>query len=385
MKFIINTTNLQNGGALQVACSLLNEWNKHCATYEFHICLSPQLAKTCANIQFNKHINIYIFEQHSTNKFIKLIRNRQRLKQIEASTKPDAVLTIFGPALWQPKVPHIVGFANGYYLFDRAQYIQEKICTDFLKRIYYYSRRWLMLQQLKKEAQQFWVETAQAQEQFSKAISVPLNKIQVIGNCASILGQTISPKHRNQNTYRLLYLSAFYEHKNFSIIPFVIDELKKRGILCQFCVTLPDAAFQSIFGHVKNSNYLLNLGPIASMEIGQAYADADAVFMPSLLETFSANYPEAMYMRKPILCSDYAFSRSICQDAALYFNPFDAHDIADKINILMQDKLVQANLIAAGSRLVIQMETPESRAKKLVQQLVQLAANTNKTDTSCVA
>lgn len=383
MKFIINTTNLKTGGALQVASSLIVAWNQHCPQHEFHICLSPQLVKQFTNIPLNKHILIYPFEHKGPTSLIDFIRNRQQLRSIEAKIKPDGVLSVFGPAFWTPKAPHLVGFANGYYLFDDSDYIKAKLKSNLLARFRYYSRRFLMLLQLKKEALQYWVETVYAQERLSTAMSIALDKIQIIGNCATISEHSISPK--NNNTFRLLYVSAFYEHKNFSIIPAVIDELEKRGLDCQFWVTLPDAEFQSIFGHPNNSKYLFNLGPIRTMEIGQAYANADAVFMPSLLETFSANYPEAMLMNKPLLCADLAFARSICQDAALYFNPFDADDIADKIQELIQNNEMQARLVAAGNRLVTQMETPESRAKKIVQQLMQMVNNDDKIDSSCVA
>jgi hypothetical protein len=51
----------------------------------------------------------------------------------------------------------------------------------------------------------------------------------------------------------------------------------------------------------------------------------------------------------------------------------------------MQDKALQTKLIAAGQQLVSQMETPRSRAEKLVQQLINIATSPVKTNTSCVA
>jgi glycosyltransferase involved in cell wall biosynthesis len=386
MKFIINTTNLQSGGALQVASSLLNEWNKHCAQHEFHVCLSPQMDNICKDSKFNEHIHFYSFNQHSSKGLIHLLRKRQQLHQIESRIQADAVLTVFGPGIWKSKAPQLAGFANGYYLFDDSDYIKAKLASDVWKKIYYYGRRWLLLQQLKKEAQYFWVETQKAQKRLSAAINVPSSKIQVIGNCASINTSTTSSQKSNSNKpFRLLYLSAYYEHKNFKLIPKVIAVLQQRGIDCQFCLSLPDADFNRIFGRNNYEQYVQNLGPIGASAISAAYANADAVFMPSLLETFSANYPEAMHMNKPLLCSDLDFARAICGNAAIYFNPFDATDAADTICKLMQDKALQTKLIAAGQQLVSQMETPRSRAEKLVQQLINIATSPVKTNTSCVA
>ena len=64
------------------------------------------------------------------------------------------------------------------------------------------------------------------------------------------------------------------------------------------------------------------------------YNQADAMFLPTLLETFSASYPEAMKMERPILTSDLDFAKDICGDAALYFNPLDSYDIANKIKTI---------------------------------------------------
>jgi glycosyltransferase involved in cell wall biosynthesis len=91
--------------------------------------------------------------------------------------------------------------------------------------------------------------------------------------------------------------------------------------------------------------------------------------MPSLLETFSANYPEAMKMNLPIICSDFNFSRDACGDAALYFDAQSPEDIADKIVALINNKTLQNDLINAGKKRLAQLETPESRANKILTML----------------
>jgi len=43
-------------------------------------------------------------------------------------------------------------------------------------------------------------------------------------------------------------------------------------------------------------------------------------------------------MKRPILTSDYSFSRSVCKDSALYFNPYDVEDIVSKIVQISTDR-----------------------------------------------
>lgn len=378
MKFIINTTNLQSGGALQVALSLLEEWNIVQFENEFHVFLSPQLNLLLTRENFGTNFTFYTFEKNPTNSTFTTLTYYIKLRRLEEQMKPDAIFTVFGPALWKPKSPHLVGFANGFYLFDNADFIRKRILTNIFRKIKYSTRRYFLFRQLKKEGNQYWVETIAAKEWLSETINKPNNNITVIGNT---YGSSFKykPEHKGyaNNTFNLLYVSAYYEHKNFEIIQKVITILKERNIECTFILTLPNDKYEKLFGESGNSEYLKNAGPTNPQEIPGLYKDADAVFMPSMLETFSANYPEAMKMELPIICSDYDFSRKICGNAALYFDAENAVDIAHKIIELIQNTELQKQLIAVGKSRLQQLETPESRAEKLLQLLNETAQMKN--------
>lgn len=55
------------------------------------------------------------------------------------------------------------------------------------------------------------------------------------------------------------------------------------------------------------------------------------MFLPTLLECFSASYPEAGFMKVPIFTSDLSFAKTICGEGAFYFNPMDCKNIASVI------------------------------------------------------
>ena len=88
------------------------------------------------------------------------------------------------------------------------------------------------------------------------------------------------------------------------------------------------------------------------------------MFLPTLLETFSASYPEAMKMERPILTSNLDFAIDICGDAALYFNPLDSYDIANKIKTLITDPILYQDLVEKGKNRLKNFETSTSRAEK---------------------
>lgn len=374
MKFIINTSNLQSGGALQVALSLLEEWQLLGKDNEYHIFLSPQLEQLLAVEKFDHNFHFYHFKKNPTHSFFTPFTFYKKLKKLEAAIHPDAVFTVFGPALWTPNSPHLVGFANGYYLRDDSFFIQKKVLNDFSKRLKYYARRYVLFHQLKKEANHYWVETDKAKELLSATINKPLEGISVVGNTyASSFKNTLHKKNKTNKTFNLLFVSAYYEHKNFEIIGQIIPILKQKNIECSIITTLATSEFQELFHQQEDKEYLNNRGPIHPQETYKIYAEADALFMPSLLETFSANYPEAMKMELPIICSDFDFSRDICGDAALYFDAQNPQDIADKIIALIGHQELQQQLVATGKKRLEALETPESRAQKLLNLLTEIA------------
>ena len=90
------------------------------------------------------------------------------------------------------------------------------------------------------------------------------------------------------------------------------------------------------------------MGPLKEGELAGYFLNADALFFPSLLESFSATYLEAMHFGLPILTSDLDFARYICGDAALYFNPWNPSDIIEKICILRDNNNLRKKLVDEG-------------------------------------
>ena len=109
-----------------------------------------------------------------------------------------------------------------------------------------------------------------------------------------------------------------------------------------------------------------NLGILKTVDCPAAYASSDALFLPTLIETFSASYPESMKMKKPILTSDLDFAKDVCNDAALFFDPTDPQNIADTIEEIILNKKLYNSLTKKGIKRLNSMEISESRAIKYI-------------------
>ena len=74
------------------------------------------------------------------------------------------------------------------------------------------------------------------------------------------------------------------------------------------------------------------------------YAAAAAFVYPSVFEGFGIPVLEALAVGTPVATSNISSMPEVGGDAALYFNPYNIEDIANKINLLLNDKETVAKL-----------------------------------------
>lgn len=360
MRLIINGSNIVVGGGIQVSLSFIEELKKF-KYNEYHLFLSAQVSKQLNINEFPDNFKFYDFNV-SPSSLTKGFKVRKELSRLESIIKPDLVFTVFGPAYWQPKSIHISGFADGWCYNPNSIAFKQ---LSFKKRIRNFSivarKNWAI-----KKANYIIVETNVAKNNISKFLGIKEDRIFVVGNTYHSIYSKIddiknSCENRDEN-FRLLVLSAFYPHKNLKIINKVVPILKKKTKKnFVFYLTINEDDFKQYF---IESDSIKNLGPQNVYDCPALYDQSDALFLPTLLETFSANYPEAMVMNKPILTSGYDFAEDVCQDAALYFDPLNPEDIADKIVQLSDSEFLYNDLVRKGQKRVLELETPASRADK---------------------
>lgn len=364
MKIIINATNIRLGGSVQVTLSILEEFKRHDKN-EYHVFLSPYLAKLVSTNTFPANFTFYGFYSYPLSSVKNILFFSNRLSSLEKQIQPDFVFSVFGPSLWRPKAPHLSGFAN-VILFDESPYTKRILLRSPLGKIRYKLRRYLTLKQLKKEADIFWLETEMARDKLAGSIKVSRDKIWMISNnYAAYFANAVKPVEKD-STYRFLYLSSYYDHKNFELLNRIIPLLKEKDINCRFYLTLKAEDFEKVFSGNTDSAFLYNVGPVKPEDCPALYNKVDAAFFPSFLEFFSAAYPEAMVMQKPILTSDLDFAHDICMDAALYFDPFDPKAAVDAIEQIISDAALQQNLIDKGLKRLQDFDSAAERAEKLL-------------------
>ncbi len=369
MKLIINTSTLSGTGVTQVAHSVLEEC-KNFPENEYHIFYGPEMAKILVPKAFPDHFYFYEFKGHPLYGLAGF-SIRKKMKALEKQINPDAVFTVFGPACWTPQAKHITGFANSYYVYPDSPFFSIISRRDYFRiKLLSLGHRFF----LKRNGNYFICETEDMSERLSSFLKIPRKHVFTVSNTYSSAFENEAAADKvflpspEKNEFRFLVLSSFQIHKNLTVLNQVIPLLEKYlpDHKITFVLTIDDEELKQNFSEKARSR-IANLGRVEPKDCPSLYRACDALFLPTLIEAFSANYPEAMKMQIPILTSGYSFAKSICGDAALYFDPQDPTDIARKCSELVKNQNLQEKLIKNGDRRLLTFGSATERTAAYLQ------------------
>lgn len=367
MKLLINTSTLSGSGVTQVSVSFINECI-HFPEHEYHIFLSKTIESQLDLKLFPKNFKFYSFYSHPIYGLTGF-RVRSELRRLEKEIMPDKVFSIFGPSWWTPSAPHLQGYAYPHYVYPDSPLfkgfsIYKKVKINVLKMVHLFF--------LQRNGRNYVSETSDVTERLKKLIRNRNSQFYTVNNTCNNYFLQFSPSNekrilpkRLNNEFRFLSLCTYYDHKNLDILNKVIPLLNKNypDHALKFVLTIDPLSLEKNFTPETRSK-IINLDRIDVKDCPQLYSECDGVFLPTLLECFTANYPEAMIMEKPILTSDLSFATTVCEDAAIYFNPLNAEEIVQKLIEINQNEDLRNQLISNGKKVLAKLPTPAERARQ---------------------
>lgn len=116
---------------------------------------------------------------------------------------------------------------------------------------------------------------------------------------------------------------------------------------------------------VKLGSRVQFTGHIGEFELRQLLANADGLVFPSLYEGFGLPALEAMAAGCPVIASRTTSLPEVCGNAALYVDPLDEHDIAEKMRRLGTSKELGEELRAKGYARVRQFSWQSAVSKTI--------------------
>lgn len=269
--------------------------------------------------------------------------------------EPDAIIALGNVGLLNPPVPQAVLIHDAHYVYPRRHYGRMSIIQHM--------RYFVQTQQLKHGIARSAIIYCQTptmlrhlRERFGNSQGMKLmpNAIPAF----SVGDNSVTSVPQRLRSYadrlRLICLSRYYPHKNLEGILDMFQTYRQdlRGVVVFLTMTSAQhSGARRLLARIDRlglSDHIVNVGPIEQCEIPACFRACDALLFPTLMESFSATYLEAMSLGLPILTSDLDFARDVCGPAALYFDPWSATSMKQAVLKISRDRSLREHLARSG-------------------------------------
>ena len=195
-----------------------------------------------------------------------------------------------------------------------------------------------------------------------KTFGIPAKKISVTYEAGILAGKGRADRERKVEDvlgkYRItkpyfLYVGAFYPHKNVDrlveAVKILNEKMKKPSQL--ILAGRKDAFLERVVRkalEVGALKYISLTDHVTDADLIDLYREAEAYVQPSLSEGFGLQTVEAMALGVLVVQSNTSCLPEIGGEAALYFDPDDSRDIADKLAKVLGNKKFRQGLVKKG-------------------------------------
>lgn len=211
----------------------------------------------------------------------------------------------------------------------------------------------LVIKNATKTAKKVIAISQHTKKDLMKLLKVPAKKIEVIYNGLSESFDRAGATRQRRIPF-LLYTGVWSVHKNLPRLIEAFHLLKKEKKLpLKLVIT---GKYEPKYSKIKEAVKKLKLekeviftGLVPEKELIKLYQTAEIFVFPSLYEGFGLPPLEAMKCGTPVVASNASSIPEICgKSNAVFFDPYDVKDIADKIYKVYKNKALQKRLIARG-------------------------------------
>jgi len=256
---------------------------------------------------------------------------------------------------------------------DNRLSIREKLVATYGRQLYRHLPEELLIT----------VQIQAIKQRLVSLYGIPPERILVIPNAMppfEAAAQLSQKGGKASEPFLFLCFGRYYSHKNVEILFDALRELPRytaRPGRCLINISAHQEAgarrFLRKIADAGESSRISCIEPVSRKELPRLYQSGDAYILPTLMETFSFTYDEAMHFGLPILTSDRDFARERCGNAAVYFDPLDAHSVAQAMARVMEDSDLRRRLVANGQSLLARAPSWDDIAGRFVDVLERMA------------
>ena len=367
MKVILNLLPLKTGGGVQVAKDFLNQLN----SYDGDDTWLVVARENGPFVQIQENERVKLIKLVPDNIFSRVWFEYVGCKKVVKEYEPDVIYTQFGPHWPGAKCKQIAGCAYSNLFYPELDFWVG--LSRFKKWVKLFIDRMRLRRVLSVDYKIFETEdlaNRAIQQHGLNPESVMYVRPAVSSN---VTESTVHMPTRIQfepvlkDGFKILLLSGYHPNKNIEFIVEVAAKLKslteKKYV---FVLTLPpeNSGTKNVIKLARDlgvSDRILNIGPVPQEGCSEIYRLCDAAVLPSNLESFSNMIAESWAMKKPLFISDLSWARSLCGDAAIYFEHKNSDDLAAKIVSISNDKKIVGKVILNGSTALASYPSSQQR------------------------
>lgn len=366
MNLFFNASNLRFGGGitftLQLLQALLPLRKNDQITIVVPAGAGYESLSNWPNVQL-----IFVPDRFHYSRISKYYYNRSVFEKWAQQSNADKIISLGNIAFPSGKIPQLLLIQNAFLFYPESPAWSRMNIRQFAynRMMNAYTAKHL------KFASTYAVQTEVMKERLCRLFDIYPNNVSIVPNAVTEISppsQTDIAAQKGTGIH-LLMLSKYYAHKNFEILLPLAKKIQDQKLDITITLTLDanesrdTANFLNTVQQAQLDGIIKNRGHVPLAEIEQVFRYYDGLLFPTLLESFSGTYLEAMKSGKPIFTSRFDFATQLCQDAAFYFNPLDAGSILRTVTSAFAQPEEMNTKVAKGYTILSEMPDWQSVAQ----------------------
>lgn len=179
--------------------------------------------------------------------------------------------------------------------------------------------------------------------------------------------RSVLEKYRLEDGKFLIYTGSAYPHKNLERLFKALALVRRRdlGLVIVCSRDIFRNRLEKKVSGLKIKKRVKFLEFVPDEELRVLYQSALALVQPSLMEGFGLPGLEAMSCGCPVISSSASCLPEVYGKAALYFDPYDAEDMAGKIRMVIGSKKLREKMAQKGKEQVAKYSWKKAAQKTI--------------------
>jgi len=211
----------------------------------------------------------------------------------------------------------------------------------------------LVIRRVAKKSVMLLTSSEYVKRDVAQFARLPANKIVVVYEAADKITAPVEPIVSLSGKQFIMYFGRAQPHQNLRLAVDAFAELKKDyPRLHLVLVGKLDDSYRLLQKYVRDRGVeqVVFTDFVSEGELRWLYENARAYVFPSLSEGFGLPGLEALAHGLPLVSSQASCLPEIYGDAALYFDPKDTDDIAQKVKAVLQNPQIAEKLRTVGPK-----------------------------------